>query len=287
MRWIWFAAVLLPLGLALQELDHGVWIVLHHYAALFLIGLLALHLPTRWLLPLGVVMSVVGAVALLLLRMEFPDLPVREGVSISDPIGTILVGLTVSGPYPLITWISPFLIGMWLGRQDLRSDIVRSRLVLVGAGVTILALVASGALILLFGPVEGPRDWTFLLTDAPHSQMPLWLLGSAGTATMLIGLCLKAADRLGRLLWPIQAMGQVALSIYVGHVIVLHFWRGPTITENVGEGALILLAMSVAGCVLAVLWLAVFPRGPLELVLHAPLRVFAKLRGGRAADPAT
>lgn len=275
-RWIWFAAVLLPLGLALQDLDHGVWIVLHHYAALFLIGLLALRLPSTWLLPTAVLAGIVGATTLLVLRINLPDLPVRDGVSISDPLGTIVLGLTVSGPYPLITWICPFLAGMWLGRLDLRDDDIRSRMVLVGAGVAIAAFVASQCLVLLLGPVEGPRDWTFILTDEPHSQMPLWLLGSTASAIMLIGLSLIAADRFGRALWPLAAMGQVALTVYVGHVVALDLLRGPSITSDIGEGVLILIGITVAAALLAMAWLAVFPRGPLELLLHAPLRLFRR-----------
>lgn len=270
-RWAWFAAVLLPLGLALQLLDHGVWIVLHHYAALFLIGLLALRLPPRWLLPAAIFAGIAGGAALLVLRINAPDLPLREGVSISDPIGNVLLGLTVSGPYPLITWMCPFLAGMWLGRLDLRSKAVRTRMVLIGAGLALSAFVASRLLVLLFGPVEGPRHWSLLLTDAPHSQMPLWLLGSTGSAAMVIGLSLIAGDRMGRALWPLVALGQLALTVYVGHVLALHAFRGPTISSEVAQGALILFGITAVSVLFAVAWRQLFPRGPLELILHAPL----------------
>lgn len=277
LRLAWFAMVLLPVGLALQTLDHGVWVVLHAYAALFLVGIIALRWRRGGLLAAALTVAVLGPALVLGARMLDPGLPILQGVAITDPIGDILLGLTLTGPYPIATWAAPFLFGMWVGRLDLRSQLVRERLVIFGAFAALLAPALAAGLAGLFGEPGGPRDLPYFFVAAAHSQMPLWLVASTGSAAMIVGLSLIVADRWPRASWPLRALGQLALTAYVIHVLALHFWHDTLVSSDVGRAAATLLGLVAALTLAATLWRAILPRGPLELVLHAPVRLAQSL----------
>ena len=295
LRLVWYAAVLLPLGLWLQlpEFYHGIWVVLHHYAALFLLAILVLGLPDRRLLVAALAAEALGPLAYLVIHMADPGMPVFRGVSLAESWGVILRGLFVSGPYPLLTWSGPFLVGMWLGRQDLRAMRVRLLAVLGGLSVTLAAIGISLGLQAWLGepphatPPGARFTWLSLVSEEAHGQMPLWMIGATGSAVLVVGLALIVADRFPRVTWPVRALGQVALSVYVLHLFVLHLWRPYLSSYVVWEAWVLLAGFAVAAILFAVAWRRVLPRGPLELVLHLPedaIRAAAR-RWGRA--PAT
>lgn len=267
----WRAVLLLPAGLALQLLDHGVFVILQDYAVLFVLGIAVLGLDDRWLLGLGAGFWVLGSIVHRWGRITFPEAFVREEVVLSDPAGEIVHGLLLSGPYPFITWGAPFLVGMWIGRRDLRDPRVRARLIWWGGGAAAVAAVQSAGLMELLDVPQAAGGWGRLLVQHPHSQTPFWLLGSTGVAVLVLGLSLVAADRTGRLLWPIVASGQLALSIYVGHLVALHVWHGALTSDGVGEAAALVAGFTIAGTLFATAWRAALRRGPLELLLHVPL----------------
>ncbi len=51
--------------------------------------------------------------------------------------------------------------------------------------------------------------------------MPLWMLGSIGSSCAVLGGMLLLADWLPRATWPLAATGQLALTVYVGHLLLL------------------------------------------------------------------
>lgn len=267
----WRAVLLLPAGLALQLLDHGVFVILQDYALLFVLGILVLPLDDRRLLGLGAGFWVLGSVLYRWGEINFPEAFAVENVALTDPAGEIVHGLLLSGPYPFVTWGAPFLLGMWIGRRDLRDPGVRARLIWWGGGAAIVAVVQSAGLMQLLGVSHGAGGWERLLVQHPHSQMPFWLLGSTGVAVLVLGLSLVAADVAGRLLWPIVASGQLALTIYVGHIVALHVWHETLTSSDVGEATALVAGFSVAGALFATLWRGVLRRGPLELLLHVPV----------------
>lgn len=281
LRLVWRAAVLLPVGLVLQELDHGVLVILQDYAVLFLLAVLVLTLDDRWLLGLAAVTAMVGPVVFLWGQMTAPGDFSRAAVTVSDDPGEIVHGLVLSGPYPLITWAAPFLLGMWLGRRDLRSPRVRARLMVGGGTLAVLAFATSRALIAALGDATGPPGWDQLVIDTPHSQMPLWLLDATGCAVFVLGVALVVADVARHLTWPLVAVGQLALTIYVGHLLVLHLAREALTSDAVGGAVLSVAAFSLAAAALATGWRATFSRGPLEALLHAP---WQGLQEGRSRD---
>ncbi len=270
LRLLWRAAILLPLGLWLQELDHNVFVILQDYAVLFVVAVGLLGVADRWLLALAATSASLGSLGYLWGRVADPDGFARQPVVWGEPLGEVLHRLVLSGPYPLLTWLAPFILGMWLGRRDLRSPLLWWRLGLVGGSVAVGARLLATVLQGWWGVPMEPLGWDHVLVDDPHSQMPLWVVGSTGSAVFALGLSLVVADGWRRATWPLVAVGQLAFTVYVGHLLALHAWRDELTSEAVGGAVGLVLAFTAVAAILAVAWRAVLPRGPLETVLHLP-----------------
>lgn len=262
----WRAALLLPAGLVLQALDHNVLVILQTFALLFLLGIFTLQLSAKWLLSSSMVVFVLGPSVFLAGETLAPATFDRAAVSLADPISEIVHALILSGPYPLITWAAPFLFGMYLGRRNLYAGPVRLRWLLGGAVVA--TLTPQGAAWLV--STLPPSGWAALASAVPHNQMPFWLLGATGSAVMVFALCLLVADALGRVVWPLVVMGQLALTVYVGHLVALDGRRGILTSTELDEAVLFVLLFVGVAILFSVLWRALFARGPLEAVLNLP-----------------
>jgi uncharacterized membrane protein len=270
LRLVWRAMVLLPLGLWLQSLEHGVFVILQDYALLFLLATIVLGLPDRWLLALAAPVTAAGSLGYLYGLIHAPEAFERQAAAWGDPVGELVHRLVLSGPYPLITWAGPFLFGMWIGRRDLTGHAARLWLVVGGGATAVGAWAVSWLLRARWGEPSDVIAWGRLLIDDPHSQMPLWLLGSTGSAALVLGACLVLADRATAVSWPLVATGQLAFTVYVGHLLLLDWQRDLLTSEEVGEASLIVLGFTLAAMALATAWRAVLSRGPLELILDLP-----------------
>jgi uncharacterized membrane protein YeiB len=264
------AAVLLPAGLALQLLDHGALVILQQYAFLFLVAATAVPLSDRALLGGGLTVATLAPLLYLAAWQWQPQWFTGHTAVITDPPLVIIRDLLLTGAYPVITWTAPLLFGMWLGRQDLRLPVVRWRTVIVGSVVAVTAWGTSRALIALLGIPETRPTWLQLILDEPHSQMPLWLIGSMGSAAAVLGLALVAVDRWPRITWPLVAMGQLALTIYVGHLIALALWPGLFIRGDFFPAMMSVIRFSIVVVFASVAWRRFFSRGPLEAALRLP-----------------
>jgi uncharacterized membrane protein len=270
LRLLWQGALLLPLGLWLQSLDVTILVILAHYAMLFVLGAVCVGFNSRVLGLLAAASILSGPLGFQVGRRHWPQIFDRSAVEWGDPPLAVAHALVLSGPYPLITWAGPILIGMLLGRRDLRATKLRLALVIGGLALAVLAAVASLLLEEVLGSPEGLRDWTRLIDDGPHSQMPPWLLGSIGSALFALGLALIVADRFGRLVWPFIVTGQLALSVYVAHILAFHHFGATLRSPEVGGAIRNVGAALGVAAVFAVLWRRFFQRGPLELVLALP-----------------
>ena len=271
LRLFWFAILLLPLGLALQNLDHPVAVILQHYAVFFVLGLCVLDVPRPWLLRLAVAMTLAGPILYLAGRMTLPDVLDRNSVSISDVPWTILTGLLITGPYPLLTWSAPILWGLWIGRCDLRARHVQNWLVISGVLAALAATATSEVLVAIFGAPASSEDWRNILVTVAHSQMPLWIVSSVGSGTAVLGMALVMGTAWERPLRPLIALGQLSLSIYVAHLVAIHFAREMLVSDRVDQASAVVIVFSVCSCLFAFAWRAHLRRGPVELLTHLPL----------------
>jgi uncharacterized membrane protein YeiB len=261
---LWRAAVLLPLGLWLQTLDHGVYVILADYAVLFLLGLVVMRWSDRWLLAVVAVSTVVGSVGYRYGQLEASASFQRVAAAFGDAPGEIVHRLVLSGPYPLVTWAAPFCLGIWLGRRELVSAVVQRRMVVVGGAVALLVPAVSWALTWAVTAVVGELSvsgWWALLDDAPHSQRPLWLVSASGSAVAVLGLCLVVGSRWPRWLAPLAAAGQLAFTWYVAHLLVLHVHEPLLRTGTEGGTVAVVVVLTVVMVVVSVAWLRVAGAG--------------------------
>ncbi|WP_152191408.1 DUF418 domain-containing protein [Georgenia satyanarayanai] len=265
----WRCALLLIGGLALQRLGHEVNVILAVYALLFVLAGALVRAHDGALLVVTALSTVLGPLLWLAPQVSagrpFDGRPPQLG----DGPGEVLTAVVLTGPYPLVTWVAPFTLGMWLGRRDLTSRVLQRRAALVAAvlalGCPLVARVAAWQR----GGLVGDTSWELLLTDAPHGQMPLWLVGATAVSVLVLLGCLAVERRHGsRLLRPLAVLGQLSLTFYVLHLLVLA-WLRP-LPHTLGQGVLISAVMVLLAAVGAVLWRRHHRRGPLELVLRAP-----------------
>ncbi|MFO8154319.1 DUF418 domain-containing protein [Thioalkalivibrio sp.] len=277
---VWRAALLLPLGLWLQGVASGLHIILQTYALLFLLAIVAVRLPARWLLALTALLALAGPLGFLAGRVLQPGVFNRTNVDFGDAPGEILHTLLLSGPYPLVTAAVPFMFGLWLGHRDLAARGVQWRLMVGGTLAFIAVLGVTRALVGVFGEPGLVVGWLHVLSTDPHSQMPPWLWSATALAVAVLGACLLLANRAGRVLVPLVALGRTALTFYVGHALALAYWPQTLQTSEPGRALAISAGITGVAMVFALVWLRLFRRGPLESVLQLPAWWFARHPAG-------
>jgi uncharacterized membrane protein YeiB len=157
---------------------------------------------------------------------------------------------------------------------------VRWWLLVLGLAVAVATAFAADQLTTAFGETFeelGGSRFAYLLTDQPHSEMPLWMLGSIGSACAVLGGMLLLADRLPRATWPLAATGQLALTVYVGHLLLLGAFPELLKSETVQAASFTVGVFMLLTAAVCTLWRAVLPRGPLEAVLATPWRIIEHL----------
>lgn len=275
---LWRGLLLLGLGLGLQTLEHGVNVILSTYAALFFLAAFMVKMSTRWLFFSAAASALLGPVLWILARQstDFHIEPAQIGDSPFQILGAILI----SGPYPLVVWIAPFFLGVWLGRQPLGNAKVQRRLVYLGAITGFGAFGASEVLVRVLGePDTSEVGFDRLISAVGHSQMPLWLISSSGTAVMVLGILLIVVPYFNQRIRLLVAVGQMPLTAYTAHLVIIALFIYPGPQEPL-QGFLISCAIMLALILFAVVWMANFRYGPLETLLRktpAFLRVSYRL----------
>ncbi|WP_168199812.1 DUF418 domain-containing protein [Citricoccus sp. SGAir0253] len=267
---LWRAVLLLVGGLALQMAGHEASVILPLYGLLFLVCLPVLRAPTWLVTALAGLFAVGGPLAWLAVRAGQDAFTIKEP-TLLDPPGEILDDILFSGSYPAVVWIAPFLLGMALGRLDLRDRRLQRGLAWGGAAAAVGAYAASHLLLLAYGEPGRTVGWDRLVSGTAHSQMPLWLVSSTGAALFVLGACLLAEPFLVRRAPALAAMGRLSLTVYVGHLLALAAIVRPG-PESLAGGYLVTTVLCVGSLVFAWLWSRRFRTGPLEALLRAPGR---------------
>ena len=256
------AVLVFALGLFLVWLDTRIAIILPVYAVLFVAAIPVLRWRARSLFVAAAVLAVVG-----------PVLSVVAVISIAE--SNEIVDLVLTGHYPAVIWIVFVLVGLGVGRLDLERRGVQLRLLGTGLALAVagygLGDVANRA---VFAAVPlPPLDIRLLATTEAHSGSPFEVVGSTGFALAVLALCLLAAPHARRLLYPLAAVGSMALSAYTGHVVIVYFIGDPAFDQP-DNG--LYLAFIVGALVLCSIWALTLGRGPLERVLTGVSRVASR-----------
>ena len=250
--------------------------ILHFYGYYFLLAIPCLWLPARGLLVVAALALVPTPLLLslgwdydrgwVLDRLEYVDLWTREGH---------LRHLLFNGFFSLTPWMAFLLWGMWLGRALVHDrDAIRR---LAPAAFVVFAVVelASWALSAHFGA---------LFETNPLPPVPLYVVSAAASATALLGVGEWLARRHGETLFVrvLAHGGQVALSMYILHVVVglgpFDVWYQLGCLSRAQVFAW-WAVFSYVALLAAHRWRLRFAQGPFELLYRA---IGGSARGGRA-----
>ncbi len=297
-------------GLWLGGLGTNIAVILACYAVLFVVAAPFVALPTRWLALAAAVSALLGPPLSLVLRRELPppSYAVPSFDSLSEPVA-LLRELTLTGYYPVATWLPYLLVGMVLGRLDLRSAATALRVAAAGLVAVVVAWIVADAYLEragvrralietfdvagwsgnlddslthgLYGVVP-TGSWSWLMVRTPHSGSWLDLLMTTGSACLVLGLCLLlgrlAPPLVGRALGVLFGAGALTLTLYTLHVVLRQegWWDGDAPTDFVGQVGLVL----VIGAVVRVFRV----RGPLEALVGRAAASTRRAVGGSATE---
>ena len=172
------ALILILMGLALGSLENiPMYVILAYYGVMVVIVLPFRRLPTWALFTLGAVWAVVAPIVLLWAQRTH-DVVISGQTEWSDAKhpGDLFMEIVVWGIYPVGIWIAYVLVGMAIGRLDLRSVAVAWRL--AGAGALLVATtLAAGWIAIERGVFDGQREggWHILIGGPSYpSERPSW-----------------------------------------------------------------------------------------------------------------
>jgi uncharacterized membrane protein len=137
-----------------------------------------------------------------------------------------------------------------------------------------------------YEPFVPSMDWGALLTIAPHSGSPFEVVGATGFAVLVLGLSLLVAHRLRWVLYPVIAVGSMALTAYSLHLVVLAFIGQPAYAQSDNW---LYLVFVVGALVFCGAWTLLLGRGPFERGLSVVSKLAARLTPAPAPklDPTT
>lgn len=251
--------------------------ILHFYGIYIAVAALMLTTSVRrlWMSSAGLVLLFV-ALCLVLDYERGWDWKTLEYEGMWTPTGAFR-HLFFNGFHPVVPWLGFLFTGMVIGRQDTGDGTVRRRVFAWGLGVALVAECVSRVLLHVLLRDTAADEAEVIVAffgTGPMPPLPLYMLAAGGTASAIIAASVALGQRYGRKPWlrPLVATGQLALTLYVAHVLA-----GMAILEAVGrlENQTLpfaLLAAAVfcaAGVAFASVWRGRFKRGPLEAIMRA------------------
>lgn len=319
------ALMLIFIGLLLGHAGSNVAIILVHYGVLFLVAMWFITMSRKALTITAISWIVVapwvhglftrfmhvqaGGTSAYVENWRLWNSPTLFDV-LTQPLLT-LWDVLFTGYYPVISFLGYILVGMAIGRANLRRFGTAAGLLITGAVIYVVcrglgawflsneafayrvahatghdvveleALAATGAQIDT-NFIMGAPQWYGLAV--PHSGAPLDIYSTAGAAMAAIGLflMLTRSTVVQVVLLPITATGMIALTTYTAHVVLTGLWprtwpslvaAGDPVWETIWW-MLIVHWVLVAILGMVVYFLKV--RGPLESLLRNASRVTAR-----------
>lgn len=211
-RALLIGAIGLLLGYAADAIE--VEVILPYYAALFLLAIPLLGRRPRTLaLAAAALIAVAPVVTLALVDADGPSFRGSDNATfdtlVDDPSG-LIVGLLVTGPYPVLAYLAYLCAGLAIGRLDLSSRRLATWLLGGGLCLALTARIVSAVLLYPLGGLRhlqgiGPssaapvtRDallwdpeqtwsWWYLALPAPHSITPIDMVHTLGSAMAVLG----------------------------------------------------------------------------------------------------
>jgi uncharacterized membrane protein len=271
--------------------------ILLFYSVFFLLAIPFLHLGPK---ALFLSAAVFGVVSPILMQKLDPVLPAWSSTNptlghlLSEP-AAVASQLLLTGTYPALPYMCYILVGLGIGRLDLRKNSVLAYVGGIGAALVILANAASFILLyaadgyeqllatrgmnrerlddaIAWGPETVPDTsawWLALVTS--HTNMPLSIAESVGFGLLTVVVILLLARKVGRWLTPLAAMGTMTLTLYSAHLLAL------SAEVHYEETLLWFIVHLAVAAAFAMIWRRWLGQGPLERPVAAAARNFRQI----------
>lgn len=206
------AAVLFVLGLVLLH----VWTydILHMYGLFLALAAAFLGVSNRALW--GLVLIFVGGGIVLQGRLDWwapTDRWTWAGATSK---------LLFNGNYPLFPWMGFLLIGMWLGRLDLRRVRVRRPILMVSLMLWAIGVALDESVRAAMAEAE-VSPWMEWARAFPRPARPGFVVVGAAGAVAMVCLCIAITDPRAERPWvqALSSTGQLAFTLYVAHTVAI------------------------------------------------------------------
>ncbi len=249
--------------------------ILHFYGIYLFVGSFFLFKPTKVLVWASGLFAVGG-----LIHLVSVDYFINWNLDTLDYEGIFeldgfLRSQLLNGFHPAIPWIAFYLAGIWLGRQDLHNLVARRRILGVSLAVFVGGLIIGwigGEPTTLANPDPGAG---FLLIPSILPPTPMYLIVGTSGAFAAIIACLGWGDRIAlrdaTRIHPLVATGQLALTLYIAHVIpglaVIEIFT-PLAGKTVDWAVVAAIIFFAASVPLSTMWRTRYERGPLETLMR-------------------
>ncbi len=269
----WF---LLAIGLLLFTWWSGD--ILHFYGGYMHIAALILFIPKRYYLWIAFVIILVYHILLWFIPVDTSwDFITYKYADFWTPIG-FLRNTLYNGWNSIFPWFSFFVLGMWLGKLDWNTKLIRRNVFMVG-----FFLFATIQLIRIWAKNPFVNDFThqYILSEYFPPYLP-FLIVTAGFALMVIPICMFLGDQFKstKIIHYLAKTGQMTLSHYVIHItigmLILEQLAAKTYTgfleDETPTEPIYILLYAIAFFVLSVgfslFWSKKFQKGPLETIMR-------------------
>lgn len=252
--------------------------ILHFYGGYMHIAALILFVPKRFYL-----FAAAGAIVIYHILLFI--IPVETAWDFSNfyytdfwTVPGFLRNTFYNGWNSMFPWLSYFLLGMWLGKVNWQSKIIRRNIFLIGLGV----FVVFQTLRLLVRLHYFNDFWSnYIMSEYFPPYLPFVMI-TMGFACMVIPVCMYIGDKFSGsiVIDALVKTGQMTLSHYVIHLtavmIIMAKLTGkhytglledekPTPPEYILGYALLFYLLSV---LCSVLWRKKFKHGPMETLMR-------------------
>jgi len=185
------------------------------------------------------------------------------------PVGLVR-HLLFNGFHPFFPWASFLLIGIWLGRKDIKDIIIRRRLLVKAILALVITEITSFVLYRAAIPYLGAELSHYFFGRDMIPPTIFYVTSAGSLAIIIILLLVEINQRMPSQRWwnILSITGRFALTLYVAHIIL-----GMGMMEAFGwiEGGKSLAftliyacLFYVAGITFSLLWNRRFKRGPFE-----------------------
>ena len=290
-RSVLIAIVGLWIGTLMSE-DPPAYNILIYYGVFFLLAIPFLHAGPKVLFISAAIFGVVSPLLMQGLQDVLPEF-VSYNPTFTDLLtqpGATASQLLLTGTYPALPYMTYLLVGLGLGRLNLRKTEVQARLVVVGVGLAIFARTTSYVLlyafggyqqlldassmgahelddVLVWGPDSLPTDTAWWLAIAtPHTNTPLAIAASLGVGLAVLGVFLLIGPKIGKWLLPLSAMGVMTLTLYTAHLVAL------SLEIHYELPYLWFMVHLAVAALFAVAWHRGLGQGPLEKVVSTSVK---------------